>query len=262
MRMRSDDTTAAGLRRISDMSGYKVSDEDPDIRGWNVVGADGNVIGEVDDLLVDTAQMKVRSIDVDVKGADHSLVPADRVQVDRQRKEVRIAGWTGTERFASGTTAAGTARYETGAAAAETAPRTDIRDRDRTIGRDRERLTRSEEELHVGTRQASDEFVVGKHVETEHVEKPVTLRHEEPVIERRPVREGTRADAEAIGSGEIRVPLTHEEAVVEKRPVVKEELVIGKKTVEDQERVGADVRKEEFDIDTSGKSRPRRNRQE
>ena len=104
--MRSDDTTAAGLRRISHMSGYKVSDEDPDIRGWNVVGADGNVIGEVDDLLVDTAQMKVRSIDVDVKGADHSLVPADRVEVDRQRKEVRIAGWTGNERFTSDTTAA------------------------------------------------------------------------------------------------------------------------------------------------------------
>jgi len=251
--MRSDDTTAAGLRRISDMSGYKVSDEDPDIRGWNVVGADGNVIGEVDDLLVDTAQMKVRSIDVDVKGADHSLVPADRVQVDRQRKEVRITGWTGTERFASGTTAADTARYAAGATTA---------DRDRTIGRGRETLTRSEEELRVGTRPVADEFVVGKHVETERVEKPVTLQHEEPVIERRPVREGTRADAEAIGSGEIRVPLTREEAVVEKRPVVKEELVVGKKVVEDQERVGTDVRKEEFDIDTSGKSRPRRNHQE
>jgi uncharacterized protein (TIGR02271 family) len=243
--MNSQDANAAGLRRMSEMSGYKVSEEDPDIRGWNVVGADGTVIGEVDDLFVDTAQMKVRSIDVDIKGADHSLVPAERVQVDRQRKEVRITGSAADERFASSTADRGQVTGEHG-----------------SFERSGERLTRAEEELKVGTKQVEGEYVIGKHVETERVEKPVTLRHEEPVIERRPVREGITAESEVIGSGEIRVPLMREEAVVEKRPVVKEEIVVGKRVVEDKERVAADVRREEFDIDASGQPRTRQKPQE
>jgi uncharacterized protein (TIGR02271 family) len=55
------------------------------------------------------------------------------------------------------------------------------------------------------------------------------------------------------------VPLTEEEAVVDKRAVVKEELVVGKRVVEDQKTVDADVRREEFDIDeTNVKNRNRR----
>lgn len=45
-------------------SGYKVADGDPDVRGWEVIGSDGRRIGEVDDLLVDTAAMKVRYLEV------------------------------------------------------------------------------------------------------------------------------------------------------------------------------------------------------
>lgn len=233
---------------MSEMSDYKVSDEDPDIRGWNVVGADGVVIGEVDDLLVDTVQMKVRSIEVDVRGADHSIVPADRVHVDRQRREVRLAGTSDEQRFA---------RPDAGPAGTS-APRA-------SSEREREgRLTRSEEEVRVGKKQVEGgEYVIGKHVETQHVEQPVTLKREEVVIERRPVTADTPADPRTMGSGEVRVPLTHEEAVVEKRPVVKEEIVVGKRVVEDQETVETDVRREEFDIDKrSDKPRPRGRREE
>jgi len=226
--MNKDDQRTPGLERMSTLSGYTVSDEDPDIRGWNVVSPNGQVIGKVDDLFVDTAQMKVREIDVDVEGGDHINVPAAQVNVDRQRREVRITGYTSGQQFGGTTASSHEREHET---------------------RDRERLTRSEEELRVGKQQlAAGEVVVGKHVETERVREPVTLRREEVVIERRPVAEGTRADEHTIGTDEIRVPLMREEAVVEKRPVVKEEIVIGKKVVEEKQTVEAEVRREEFDI--------------
>jgi uncharacterized protein (TIGR02271 family) len=134
--------------------------------------------------------------------------------------------------------------------------------REHDTARDRERLTRSEEELRVGKQQVTaGEVVFGKHVETERVQQPVTLGREEVVIERRPVTEGTRADEHALGTDEIRVPLMREEAVVEKRPVVKEEIVIGKKVVEEQQTVEAEVRREEFDInDPTNRTRTDRKR--
>ena len=53
-----------------------------------------------------------------------------------------------------------------------------------------------------------------------------------------------------------------EEVVVEKRPVVKEELIVGKRIVEERDTVHAEVRREEFDIDenvnTSTGARPKR----
>jgi uncharacterized protein (TIGR02271 family) len=161
-------------------------------------------------------------------------VPAADVEIDRARREVRIAS------HAPGA-------YRSAVAA----------DRPSTA-REGERLTRTEEELRVGKRAVeAGEVVVGKHVETEHKQVPVNLKREEITIERRPLnREAGGTD---IRDDEIRVPLTEEEAVVDKRPVVKEELVIGKRVVEDQKTVDADVRREEFDIDeTNVKNRNRR----
>src|SRR5688572_3050860 len=48
------------MRPISDLSNYKVEEGDIDPRGWTVVGNDGNRIGTVEDLIVDTRAMKVR----------------------------------------------------------------------------------------------------------------------------------------------------------------------------------------------------------
>ena len=50
---------------------------------------------------------------------------------------------------------------------------------DRTSSRTDDRLTRTEEELRVGTRAVeAGEVVVGKHVETEHKQVPVNLKRE------------------------------------------------------------------------------------
>jgi hypothetical protein len=61
------------LQRLSKSSEYEVAPNEADVRGWTVVGRDGEKIGKVDDLLVDPARMKVAQLDVDIKGrgVDH-----------------------------------------------------------------------------------------------------------------------------------------------------------------------------------------------
>jgi uncharacterized protein (TIGR02271 family) len=230
--MPKDQYDERGLKRLSKTSDYEVAPNETDVRGWSVIGRDGSSIGKVDDLLIDTSRMKVAQLDVDVNGGDRVQVPAEDVQIDRTRREVRIEGY-----------APGAYRSAVAADRASTA-------------RDDERLTRSEEELRVGKRAVeAGEVVVGKHVETEHKQVPVNLKREEIVIQRRPVNR--EAGATDMRDAEIRVPLTEEEAVVDKRAVVKEELVVGKRVVEDQKTVDADVRREEFDIDETKVKRRR-----
>jgi photosynthetic reaction center H subunit len=61
----------SSLARLGELSGYKVADGDPDIRGWEVKTADGRTIGSVDDLIVDTVAMRARYVEVK---ADKSLL--------------------------------------------------------------------------------------------------------------------------------------------------------------------------------------------
>jgi uncharacterized protein (TIGR02271 family) len=51
---------------LSDLDDFEVADHDPDVRGWDVISADGRKIGEVEDLIVDTGAMKVRYLDVEI----------------------------------------------------------------------------------------------------------------------------------------------------------------------------------------------------
>ena len=60
---------------LDELDGFEVAEGDPDVRGWQVCGADGSRIGEVDELLVDTESLKVRYLDV---GLDDSPPSQDR----------------------------------------------------------------------------------------------------------------------------------------------------------------------------------------
>ncbi|MGH7664909.1 MAG: PRC-barrel domain-containing protein [Gemmatimonadaceae bacterium] len=62
---RRDDTTPR-LAALGDLRDYKVADDDPDIRGWDVIGSDGDRIGEVHDVIADTVAMRVRYVDVEL----------------------------------------------------------------------------------------------------------------------------------------------------------------------------------------------------
>jgi uncharacterized protein (TIGR02271 family) len=119
------------------------------------------------------------------------------------------------------------------------------------------RLVLSEEELSVGKRgMNAGEVEVTKRVETERVEQPVTLRHDEVEVERRPITDGYSAAGATIGeSEEVRIPLHAEEAVVEKRIVPKEEVVVRTREVAETEMVEADLRKERADVHREGSVR-------
>jgi uncharacterized protein (TIGR02271 family) len=244
--MQNEEQRGEQYARISELGDYRVSEEDPDPRGWSVVGRDGTAIGRVEDLIVDTDAMKVRYLDVAVTGAaaaggSRARIPASRVDLEPQQRTVitdlsqaELSAFIGTER-----SAADTRTYAQGTSTSAADMRTDASDA--------ERITRAEEELRVGTRQVqAGEVVVGKHVETERVTTPVQRRVEHVRIERRPVNDAT-GSAE-LREGEIRVPVMEEEVIVEKRPVVKEEIVVSREVATETEQVEADVRRERVDI--------------
>lgn len=134
-------------------------------------------------------------------------------------------------------------------------------DRD-TAGTEEERLRLHEERLHVNKdRVQTGEVNVGKHVVESEQSIDVPVEREEVYVERRPVNEETSGtDATAYQEGDnIHIPLTEERVQVTKSDVVSEEIVVGKRKVEDTETVRETVRKEEADIDEDTNLRGRDN---
>lgn len=115
-------------------------------------------------------------------------------------------------------------------------------------------MTRSEEELTVGTRQReAGRARLRKYVVTEMVTKTVPVSHEEVRIEREPITDANRADAmdgPAISEEEHEVVLHEDEVVVDKQAVAKERVRMGTETVTDEREVSEEVRKEQ--IETEG----------
>jgi uncharacterized protein (TIGR02271 family) len=254
--MQNEEQRGEQYARMSELGDYRVSDEDPDPRGWSVVGRDGATIGRVEDLIVDTAAMKVRYLDVAVTdaaatGSSRARIPASRVDLEPAQRTVvadlsraELSAFVGGEPGA--TSVAGQQQWS-GAADVANEARSEATDARAREGSDVERLTRAEEELRIGKREVqAGEVVVGKHVETERVSTPVQRRVEHVRVERRPVNEAT-GSAE-LREGEIRVPIMEEEVVVEKRPVVKEEVVVTREVATETEQVEADVRRERIDV--------------
>jgi len=57
---------APEIAPLKDLKDYKVAKDDPDVRGWQVLGRDERTVGKVNDLLADTAAMRVRYLDVEL----------------------------------------------------------------------------------------------------------------------------------------------------------------------------------------------------
>ncbi|MEC1635284.1 YsnF/AvaK domain-containing protein [Bacillus mojavensis] len=99
------------------------------------------------------------------------------------------------------------------------------------------------------------EVEIGKEVKTEQRDIDVPVRHDEIYVERRPVDENT-ADASPVNDSEtVRVPIVEEKLEVTKKPVVTDEVVIGKRTVEENEHISETVKKEEPRLNKEGNVR-------
>ncbi len=280
------------LLHLSDMDDCEIADGEPDIRGWDIKTMDGRKIGEVDDLLVDTQQMKVRYMEVsldDEFGTDEhhrqAVLPIGSARLDDDEDEVvvnmraedlrglppytrnafsRDDERTLMERLAGRNNGAADASLSASAHNDDFYGQPSFDDQRLFEGRRAKHgsradngsnyITRSEEELSIGKRQVrAGEVAVEKHVETEHVRESVPVMREEVTVERRPVSGDHALNAQAqVETDEIRIPIMHEEAVVDKRAVVKEEIVIKKQAKQGEQIVEADLRKERVDVDRSG----------
>jgi len=114
-------------------------------------------------------------------------------------------------------------------------------------------MTRSEEELRVGTqRREAGRARLRKWVDTEHVQTTVPVAREEVRIEREPITD-TNVDralqGEEISEGVHEVTLTEEVPVAGVETVPKERIRMETDTVVEEQQVETDLRKERIDAE-------------
>jgi uncharacterized protein (TIGR02271 family) len=136
--------------------------------------------------------------------------------------------------------------------------RSDAEGRDTSGPNTDEAMTRSEEELRVGTAQRESGRVrLRKYVITEQVTKTVPVQREEVRLEREPITDenvGRATDGPEISDEEHEVVLHEEEPVVQKRTVPQERVRLGKETINEEREVSEEVRKERIETDGADRS--------
>ncbi|GGE98235.1 DUF2382 domain-containing protein [Mycetocola zhadangensis] len=241
--------------------------------GATVFDPNGDKIGKIGQIYVDPqdGHPEWASVSTGLFGTSESFVPLEdatfdgeqvRVSYDKSfvkdapriepegafssEEEQRIYGYYSREY-----TTPATETYET-----------DAHTTDATVGHDTSgpntdsAMTRSEEQLHVGTEQVqTGRARLRKYVVTEQQNVTVPVTHEEVRLEREPITDANVGDALSgpdISEEEHEVVLTEERVVVEKETVPVERVKLDKETVTEQQTVTENVRKEEVELDTDG----------
>jgi uncharacterized protein (TIGR02271 family) len=247
-------------------------------QGRTLVDRDGSRVGTVDAIYLDdqTGQPEWALVNTGLFGTKSTFVPifqaaqtGDDVRVPYDKQLVKDAPRVDPDQHLSEAEEQQLWRHY--GLDYDRTPRRRATGRD-TVGRDTsgpttdDAMTRSEEELRVGTTQRERGRVrLRKYVTTEQVQQTVPVQRERVRVEREPI---TDANIDAATSGpdiseeEHEVILREEEPVVEKRVVPKERVRLDKDAVTGEERVAEEIRKEQVDVDhenTRG-GRPERRR--
>jgi uncharacterized protein (TIGR02271 family) len=238
-------------------------------RGRNAVDSDGDKIGSIDEIYMDTqtGNPEWLAVKTGMFGSKVSFVPiaeasdADgdvRVPYDKQQvKEAPTAEADG--QLSQEEEAALYSHYGLDYSEAHSdSGLPEGQDRE-AVGRDTsgpttdDAMTRSEEELRVGkTQRESGRARLRKYVVTEQVQQTVPVQREEVRIEREPITDANVGDAKAgpaISEEEHEVVLHEEEVVTEKRAVPKERVRLDKETVTEDQTVTEEVRKEQIEAE-------------
>jgi len=241
-------------------------------RGRDVVDSDGDKIGTLEEVYLDTdtGRPEWATVKTGLLGTKQSFVPlrdanpsSGGVTVPYSKATVKDApsvdpdGELSTDEEQRLYEHYGIAYDDSSSASSADAG--GDRDRDRGEGYDvsgpttDDAMTRSEEELRVGTtRRERGRARLRKYVVTEEVTKTVPVQREEVRVEREPITDanvGQATDGPAISDEEHEVVLHEEEVVTEKRAVPKERVRMETDTVTDEETVSEDVRKERIDVE-------------
>jgi uncharacterized protein (TIGR02271 family) len=250
-------------------------------RGQNVVDANGDRIGKVDEIYLDadTDQPEWALVNTGLFGTKSSFVPLrDATEADGELR-VRFDKATVKDAPRIDTDGQLSRREEDelyrhyGIEHAESRSDTHLRGGsptgrsgrgvvgDDVSGRETDdAMTRSEEELRVGKAERErGRARLRKYVVTDEVEETVPVRREEVRVEREPITDANAGDAlsgPAISEEEHEVVLHEEEVVVDKRAVPKERVRMDKDTVTEERQVSEQVRKEQIDmLDADGEPR-------
>ncbi|MEJ8800740.1 PRC-barrel domain-containing protein [Pontibacter sp. H249] len=96
--MATNETRNDRLSALSDLKDYKIAKDNPDVIGWRVVGADGESLGVVKDLIVDMNAMKARYLSVvadrsffNTDRDQYMLVPIGAAALDKKGKNVFVS---------------------------------------------------------------------------------------------------------------------------------------------------------------------------
>jgi uncharacterized protein (TIGR02271 family) len=242
-----------------------------DWRGRTVVDRDGDKIGKLDEVYLDdsTGQPEWVIVNTGLFGTRSSFVPlagaspsGEQVRVSYEKSQVKNAPSIDpsdeltqeeeAELYSYYGLDYSEARSETGLPEGGGVPGRDT-GRDVSGPTTDDAMTRSEEELHVGTaRHERGRARLRKYVVTEEVQRTVPVQREEVRVEREPITDANvdRAmQGPEISEEEHEMTLHEEEPVVEKRTVPKERVRLDKETVTDQREVSEEVRKERIDTD-------------
>jgi len=141
--------------------------------------------------------------------------------------------------------------FRDGAAEAERVKTRSTR-REFTTGADNEiAIPLIEEKLAVSKKEAIQEATLIKEPARETKSVEVQLKHEELIIEKRPVeKRSTSSNSEEVvrSKTEITIPLKKEHIIVEKNPYVKEEVVISKKPVTETKTISEQLISEKVNV--------------
>jgi uncharacterized protein (TIGR02271 family) len=237
------------------------------VRGWQgrtLVDRDGGRIGSIDAIYLDdhTGQAEWALVNTGLFGTKASFVPlaqatqtGDDVRVPYDKQLVKDAPRVDPDRQLSEAEERQLWRHYGLDYDRTTRRRATGRD---TVGQDAsgpttdDAMTRSEEELRVGTTQRERGRIrLRKYVTTEQVQQTVPVQRERVRVEREPITDANRDAATSgpeISEAEHEVILREEEPVVEKRTVPKERVRLDKDTVTGEERVAEEVRKEQIEV--------------
>jgi uncharacterized protein (TIGR02271 family) len=219
-------------------------------KGRNVVSSDGDKIGTLEEIYLDThtGQPEWATVTTGLFGTQQTFVPLS--QADPRNDEVVVPYSKGQVKDAPSIDPDGELSPEEEARLYE---HYEVDGRDVSGPTTDDAMTRSEEELRVGTaRRERGHARLRKYVVTEEVERTVPVQREEVRVEREPITDSNvdqAMDGPEISEEEHEVVLHEEEPVVEKRVVPKERVRMDKETHSDDARVSEEVRKEQIDAD-------------
>jgi uncharacterized protein (TIGR02271 family) len=248
------------------------------LRGLQVVDRDGDKIGKVDEIYLDeqTGKPEWLAVNTGLFGSNVSFVPLteatnenDSVRVPYEKTQVKDAPNASADGQLSQEEESrlyrhygmdyGESRSDSGLPEGGTGTTRTTGTETGTVGHDTsgpttdQAMTRSEEELRVGTQQReAGRARLRKWVETETVTQTVPVQREEVRVEREPITDanvGNAMEGPAISEEEHEVVLHEETPVVSKEAVPKERVRLDKETVTEEQQVSEDVRSEQIDVE-------------